>query len=237
MRPLKLLAVSGVSLSGRYAVAEITATVDKLDPSDGIPMPPPNLVIVDLAIDVTPDDAFAAMGINADAYGGAELQYARDPNGIVIPTAPGIENRFVTFFSRPRLRDGNGRFGPAGEIAVTGGYYGGPGATFNATNVNAVSFVTIYEPGRDGYVLRLALNLSSVTDPAFRVDSPNIVVAASPPQGSTVLLETSYPGHHGVGVYSQNNLDAFLDFGVYGIPEPASGVLLLILAGAALRRR
>lgn len=101
------LAILLVTISTAFARAEITATADKLDPSDGLPMPPANIVVADVAVSVTADDVWYATGLRGETHNGARFVYAHDPNGVVLPTAPGTDNRFVTFFSRPRDRDAN----------------------------------------------------------------------------------------------------------------------------------
>lgn len=227
----------------KSALASITVQVDKLDASDGLPMPPANVVIIDCAVEPSNNDAFSSIGFRAVAANGARLEYARDPNGAVIPTAPGTENRFVTFFSRPRTRNGDGRFGASASLFLAGRYSGGVVATFLPSLADAALFDSPSpppgQPGPAGWVGRFALDLSNVTDPRFQADSTAIVIAESPPADSIPLLEFSTGvGLAGLLVGSANNDRAELDFGVYGIiPEPATAIWLLAIGGVVLRRR
>lgn len=235
-----LLAIIAIPRVGQ---SSITATVDKLDPSDGVPVPPPSMLIVDLSVDASDDDAFAGIGINAVTQNGAEFIYAygndpNEPNGGVLGSAPGAENRFVTFFSRPRPRDADGRFGPGAYVTTGSRYCGGASPLFVATQLNAVGMPLGYEQGRDGYILRIALDLSEVVDPAFQLDSDSIVVSTSPVSGAVTLLETSCGEFdHGVQVAGRSVNSVYFGFGIYGIPEPSAAVGILFIAGWLLRRR
>lgn len=224
------------------ALASITVQVDKLDASDGIPMPPANLVVIDIAAEPSSNDAFSGIGFWARTANGARLEYAHDPNGVV-PTAPGTENRFVTFFSRPRGRDADARFGAGASLLVAGRYYGGTVAEFTPFSANAALFIAPGpppgQPGPAGWVGRFVLDLSTVTDPQFQTDSSAIVIAETPPANSVLLLELSTPAlAPGLLVTSANNDRAELNFGVYGIiPEPATPACFLIFGSVLLRRR
>lgn len=237
-----VLAVIGTVPS---VLGSITAIVDKLDPSDGIPLPPPSMLIVDVSIDASDDDAFAGIGINAVTSSGAEFIYAygndpNEPNGGVLGSAPGAENRFVTFFSRPRPRDADGRFGPSAYVTTGSRYCGGAAPIFAATQLNAWGVPLGYETGRDGYVLRIALDLSEVVEPAFQLDSDSIVVSTSRLADAFTILETSCSGSFADGVevstQSPTGIISF-GFGIYGIPEPGTGIGILIVATWLHRRR
>lgn len=230
-------AVMAIALVATAANADIVVNVDKLDASDGLPMPSPNLVVVDVSVDVTSFDAWSSTGIFGYADNGARLAYAYDPNGVV-PTAPGVNNRFVTFFSRPRERDANARFGANGAVVLSSALYGLL-PVFLPTEVNAVVYGSVHEFGRDGYVLRVALDLSEVSDPRFRLDSDNIVVSTTQLSGAVALFETFSPTgfDHGLLVTNFYSTELFSGFGIYGIPEPASGILLVVGAVWLLRRR
>src|SRR5262249_1973372 len=111
-------------LSMAPASASIDVTIDKLDIGDGVPLPPANLVVVDLYVAVSPDDAWTASQLHGETSNGATLVYAHDPNlpEYILLTAPGTDQRFVTFFSAPRGRDANGRFTSSGMVQVVGNY-------------------------------------------------------------------------------------------------------------------
>lgn len=238
---LRSLAAAIVAIPS--ALGSITAVVDKLDPSDGIPMPTPSILIIDVFVDASDEDYFSAIGINAVTQNGAEFIYAygndpNEPNGGVLGSAPGAENRFVTFFSRPRPRDADGRFGPGAFVNTENRYCGGASSILSATQLNAVGFPFTYELGRDGYVSRLALDLSGVIDPAFQLDSDSIVVSTTPMPDALPILETNCSGifADGVQVAGRSVDSVYFGFGIYGIPEPATA-LGIILAAACLHRR
>lgn len=100
--------------------------------------------------------------------------------------------------------------------------------------LDAAGVALTNEFDNDGYVLRIAIDLSAVSDPAFRVDSDAIVVAASAPPNSITLFEPIL-GLPRIGVFSRNNDEFDAGFGIYGIiPEPSSA--FLIVAGLGLIR-
>lgn len=217
-----------------YAVSGATADLawhaDKLDPADGIPMPPPNLAIIDVGVEIDATDYFFSEGIRATLPTGGRLLYAYDENGNVLSTAPGSNSRFVTFASKPRQRNADGRFGAGAGIGVQGRWctFGEiPWFFDNQIEASWAGPDTVL--GRDGYVMRIAIDLSQVQDERFRVDSDNIVVATQQPQDSIVIFETNCSQHDG-GFYVYSNIDNnWGNFGVYGvIPEPSTLSLLLI---------
>lgn len=226
-----------LSCAAPSSVASIIATIDKLDPSDGFPMPPSSVVVIDISVTVSADDAWSGLGIAGFALGGTRLLYAYDPNDAhPLHSAPGAENRFVTFFSRPRARDGGGRFGTGAYVDAIGSYYLGIVPVLEPLRVDIWVRRLPYEEGRSGYVGRIALDLSQVNDPRFRNDSPDIIVAAEPPPDSVTLLQTfADSNHHGLLIASEDGATGFYGFGVYGIPEPSAW--LLIVAGAMYSRR
>lgn len=238
MTAIRFCVWPAVFLAAQVATADISVSVDKLDPSDGIPMPPPDLVVIDVAIDVSDADAFAGIGVHAVTSNGARVEYAYDPNGTVITSAPGAGSRFVTFFSRPRQRDADSRFESGAAVGTSGRYCGGAVSVFTDTQVNAVGLPLGYETSRDGYVLRIAMNLSQVSDPTFQLDSENIVVSTVRIPGALTLLETECTDFSdGVQVASRFGDNAYIGLGVYGIPEPATAVGLFLAGSVLLRRR
>lgn len=217
------------------AAASITPTLDKLDASDGIPLPPSHLVVIDLQVEVTADDAWAATGIYGEPANGVRIAFAQDPNsGGPLFTAPGADNRFVTFFSKPRDRDAANRFGTGAAILPLG-YSGPPIPRLRPTLVDVGAAEMTQGPlGRSGYVARVALDLSWADNPAFRQDSTNIVVALTAPSNSVPLFRSQYL-NIGTFVASRNNFSRAFNWGVYGIiPEPAT-LALAWLISAALR--
>ena len=184
-----------VTCCGPPSSGDIGVSVDKLDPSDGAGIPPSHLVVVDIAIEVTPDLIWNTLGMAGYTFGGGRFEYAHDPNtGDVLYTNPGTENRFVTFFSRPRPRNGDGRFGPNAAVQVGGSYCHGAVARFWETEIDANVGSIGAEPDRDGYVGRIVIDMSGFFDPRFRVDSDNIIIATEQPPGSELIFNTNCLG-------------------------------------------
>lgn len=234
-----LLLAFWLSITG-FARADITMMVDKVDPTDGVTLPPPHLAVIDVGVSLTDADAYQSLGVRAVPRNGAGLEYLRDPNGVAIPTAPGGEFRFVTFFSRPRPRDEDSRFGTGATVTIVASYTSGPAPVFLPGELNAALWVQppFWQPGVDGWVGRIVIDLSDVVDPLFRTDSASIVIASSQPPNSIPLLEISAPAQPGLIVHSTANDHDEITFGVYGIiPEPTTSLGLLIVAGVLLRRR
>src|SRR5262249_13580307 len=104
--------------------ASVGVTVDLLDPSDGISLPPvgSGIACVDVMVDVTEGDSWTVGAARGVAMSGATLRYAYDPNSMLdLLVNPGASNRFSTFISRPRPRDGDGRYSN-GAAAMAGRY-------------------------------------------------------------------------------------------------------------------
>lgn len=236
-----LLACASLALPGTRA--SISVSIDKLDASDGFPIPPSNLVAVDIGVTLTADDAFFGVGIRGLPANGAQIHYGYDPNsGTLLRSAPGTNNRFVTFFSQPRPRNNDNRFDGRGYISAGNSFCGGnPTPDFTPAELNAFAESPVAPDGLSGYVLRVVIDLSAVDDPAFRQDSENIVVAAEPPPDSVTLFQSVCPDFgDGVMVASEDDLidPTYFDFGIYGvIPEPSTGCLLAVSALMIIWRR
>lgn len=79
-----------------------TILIDLVDPSDPVLQPPPGIVVVDVAADTAANDEWVAAGLRGQTAAGVRLVYAEggDPNDpFAIYTRPGVDQRFVTFFS------------------------------------------------------------------------------------------------------------------------------------------
>lgn len=217
---------------------DIFVSVDKLDSFDGIPLPPANLIAIDVRVDVTDGDRWLAAGIVATPANGAVLHYDHDPNGDPLMTAPGLDHRFTTFVGRPRGRNDDDRFLPDSAAYIAGRFHGGPpGPGFEPDQLD-VAFTEPPPPPPplgSGYIARLMLDLSAVNDPMFRVDSPNIVLALSPPPGGVPLLEAIRAQNGATNVVTFDNDSVWLDWGVYAIPEPSA--MCLVIGAMALVRR
>ena len=222
------------------ATAQIQVFADKLDSSDGLVMPPPHIVVVDFSIDVSASpETFVGEGIAAGLPTGGRLVYAHDDQGNVLITAPGTANRFVTFGSKPRARDADARFGLGAGIAPEGRYcHFGEIPILLPDLIDVVMAGVETTDGRDGYIMRVAIDLSGVLDPQFQQDSDRIVVASEPPPNSYTIFETRCDVYDG-GYYVQGRIDTvFTDFGVYGIiPEPSAALGSLAGALVFARRR
>src|SRR5262245_19723949 len=116
-----LVATIAAAWMSAVAAASLGLTVDIYGPGDGAtPQPDPRLVVVDILVAANPDNLiWTVSGIRVQTFNAATLVYAHDPNtGAIVPTNQGTANRFTTSFSRPRPRDGNGRFTDSGAAAV-----------------------------------------------------------------------------------------------------------------------
>src|SRR5262245_65497576 len=95
-------------------MAQVSLSVDLLTPGDAGFGTPPGMACVDVFVDVADSDHWVAGGIRGRAYNGAHLLYARpdDPNTPQPDqvTNPGTNNRFTTFVTKPRSRNGDGRY-------------------------------------------------------------------------------------------------------------------------------
>lgn len=213
------------------AQASINLIADKLDAEDGAMMPPGNIVVVDVFVDVSSGDAWEESDLLGLTYNsGARLVYPVDPNFPLRITAPGPDQRFVTFVSTPQPRDSDDRFGAAGETFIAGVYCGGGANPRLEVSLVNVSYALLHpqpQIGVDGYVARIAMDLSQVVDPRFRVDSERIVVAPSQPPGSVRLFETRGCGGDTAGMVAGSWFGGYpvsIDFGIYGIPAACPGL-------------
>jgi hypothetical protein len=99
-------------------LADLRATVDLLDPSDGGPQPPAGVLVIDVLVDVDAGDAWLLGAVAASTVGGSTIIYGdADPNNPLVN--PGATNPFVTCVSVPLPRFGPGRFN-ACRAAVIG---------------------------------------------------------------------------------------------------------------------
>lgn len=226
--------------------ADVSLSLDILDASDPGGPSPAGLLVVDAAVDVSADRFLAAAGIVARSQNGASFVYSSsDPNTPFLP--PGAGQRFVTFGSAPYGRDDAARFAPAGTpeqptIVVGTAWSGGvPQGYFRSSIVNTVWFSAPWSDhllGRDGYVLRLVLDISGVALPgADDIANYRIFRIGDEPPGYSPVLLSEYPGEPG-GIELQTGFDfevARIDWGVY-VPEP-SGWLVLMLVSCCRRFR
>src|SRR5262245_51082561 len=163
--------LAGVGFLAAPSPAQIlSATVDILSPGDeGYDGIPPNLLVLDIFVDVAETDVWTAAGMAMSSFHGATFVYfdtdLNTPGTQPGLTNPGLENRFTTSWSKPRARNANARFENAG--AAIAGAYSNLGAmptmipTFLDGVYYAYPFETPGSPSRDGYIARIALDLSA----------------------------------------------------------------------------
>lgn len=248
-RTAVLVAVAYLCVARSYAIPSVS--LDILSEGDPGYPPPPGLVIVDVFVDVDDTDYFMAGAISAVAINGAQFRYNPDPNSTPF-LPPGTGERFVTFGSAAYGRNSNARFAPAGtlqqqSIILTTGYIPGtPAPNLQHYAVNTVFLVTplpgnpddpAVPRGRDGYVMRLALDISDVDlpggdDPARYAIFP---IGAAPAGFQPVILSQGDPVSPGVAVTTRESSGLFgTRWGLY-VPEPQS--LLLFGMGFWIFRR
>jgi PEP-CTERM motif-containing protein len=239
----RFLATAAAVAAASVAMADQTLSVDIYGAGDGTTLEnDPTLIVVDVLTDVSTGDSWTAGGFRGVASGGASLVYALDPNTQQPDlTDPGTNNRFVTFFNKPRGRDLNGRFTNGGAEAAGRYCPTGPTATTELTEVNVAFFAsppeTIGSPTVDGAMFRAAIRL-----PAGILDNQVAIwVGNDPPPTHPNILFRSFcdnPGQGGsVGATFDNPTVLGGNWGLSAIPEPASLALLALGGLLAIRRR
>lgn len=189
--------VTVTALVARNVAGQAVVSVDTVDPSDGISQPPPGVVAFDVLVDIAPTDTWTAAGLVSWTFEGARFRYnyvPLDPNepDWLYPDliAPGVENRFVTFASRPRIRDADARFLDEGVAAAGQACMQPPFVLAQPTMLDIAWFRTPpagpETPSFDGAIFRVALDVAAACVPG------DIVVAYDqpPPGWSPILLST-----------------------------------------------
>src|SRR5262245_844665 len=168
MRATFVSALLGIVAATTHA--QITsATVDILSPGDeGYEGIPPNLLVLDIFVDVAETDVWTAAGTAMLSYHGARFVYfdwdANTPGTQPGLINPGLDNGYTTAFSKPRARDADERFENAGA-AIAGAYSNaGASPTMLPHFLDGTYFAyppeTSTSPSVDGYIARIALDLS-----------------------------------------------------------------------------
>lgn len=249
----RFLAVAMLAVGGIAQGQVVSASFDVLDGADPGAPTPFGVIVIDCFVDVSnvPGSAWTAAGIRVVTRNGATLRYQLvDEDGDL--NTPGLapnlintgsgNDRFVTSISRPRARNGAGRFDSAG--AATAGDYdpAGPNpATASETELNVAFFasppMSASDIGVDGYVARIAINA-----PAGANANTVVLGGPTPPAGFGILLaaivgaDDGAPAPGWVNVTYNAPTPTGGDSYLWWVPEPSSWMLLAVGA-LAIRRR
>ena len=237
-------ATAAAMAASAMALAQ-TATVDLLNPAETSGTIPANTRIVDVFCDVSSTDVWTAAGIRALTENGATIIYF-DGDLNTPGMQPGLfnggtANKFTTMLSKPRNRDGAGRFTNAGAAAAGGYDPALPAPQTEANLLNVSYFASPPEssgsPSVDGYIARIAVDVSGVTGAPGDYAPWGAGPLASIPAGATVVLRSvglNQPG--GTATADFENLN-FTSWAMWFIPEPTPLALLALGCLAAIRRR
>jgi hypothetical protein len=232
---------------GSIAFGQGVVSVDLLEPWETTGTIPANTRIVDIYVDIASTDSWTTTGIRALTENGATINYWDSD-----PTTPGIQpglynggaaNKFLTSLSRPRPRDGGGRFNNAG-VEVAGAYdppESTPTTTPNELNVEyfASPPETADSPSVDGYIARISVDISATGLPDNYNGGWQVSRVGDIFPGASVVLR-SLPINAAVGTMS-TTFDApdptGLNWALWWIPEPSSAALLVLGGLVIVRRR
>lgn len=242
--PVASLAASSIAL------AQGTATVDLLTPSESPDPIPANTRIVDIFFDVASTDVWTAAGIRALTENGATLIYF-DNDLNTAGLQPGLfnggtANNFTTMLSKPRGRNVAGRFTNAGAAAA-GAFDGGASPVTTPGQLNVAYFASPPEssqsPAVDGYIARIAVDVSNVPPiPGADINDYDHWGAgpmADVPSNSRVVLRSNgvgQPGGTATATFDVPQLN-WSSWAMWYVPEPTSLALLTLGGLAAIRRR
>lgn len=196
-------------------------------------------VTADVFINVPDVDDYWTVGGIAGGPTSAGLQHHIhfDPNTEPYMTAPGNSTpqaEFATFVSLPRGQFSNARF-RGGRASIPGAYNPPlPDAVFSLSEIN-LAFLEFPPPANGdnvpdfGFIARVTLH----NTPALSGFATNDIVVSSTPLPGTLLAE------YEVASATRNHPSPLstLTFGFYAIPEPATVVMLILVAGLSTRRR
>jgi hypothetical protein len=232
-----------------FCFAQGVASVDLLNPEETTGTIPPNFRIVDVRVQVVFGDIWVAAGIRAATENGATINYF-DADANAAGVQPGLfnggtANKFYTMLSKVRGRDVNRRFTDA--YAAAAGAYDPQDASpvTDADLLNVAYFASPPEgkefPLRDGYIARISVDISGVTEiPGYPIDDyANWGAGPIVPPGALVVLR-SVPQTQQFGTviatFDVPELSG-LNWYLYYVPEPHSVALLTIGALFVLTRR
>jgi hypothetical protein len=228
----------------QHSSAQIVSTsLDILDASDEGGPTPEGVLVIDGFVDIGAPDLWTASGTLWQTYNGTTIIYHDGDAALpgVQPDVldPGSQNdRFVTVLSRPRGRNADARFDNGGAAISSNYDGGGPGAELSPTALNVAYFanppVTVGDPSVDGYVIRVALDIS-VPLAAFGASNADVFLSASriPDLPLLAAIEGFDDGNQAPGWVNATFIhptpigsNAY----VYLVPEPGSAVAFVLLA-------
>lgn len=248
---LKWSLAIGVFASSVLAQPVINISFDILDAADPGGPAPEGRLVVDVFVDVPTNDMFVSGLVRGFAQSGATFVYATSGLNTFFPPEGG--DRFTTFGSATYERDALARYSPAwtvgqpGIVPETGYSPPSPFAMFEPSFINVVYFVSpLVRPdvpdapvGRDGWTLRIALDISEVSiSGADDIANYHVFpLGQAPPNCEAVFV--SNPG---TGAAFGTNMTTFnqpqgvgRNWGVY-VPEPGSFVMFLIGIASCMRQ-
>lgn len=216
-----------------------TIGIDILDAHDPGGPSPAGALVIDVSLDIPETSEVTIGAIVGQTFNGARLVYRLDdPNSVFTP--PGTSHPFVSFACFGYERNEPARFEPLGTPMEPSAWAGGPyDGDVNLFLDQAIN--TLFGPspipnpsfGRDGFFLRLAFDISSVSIPGadnaanYRIFTPGeepagfLPVFVSAPQVYLSLPGTAFAIRHGSG-----EEQAGRDWGVY-VPEASIGLIWL----------
>jgi hypothetical protein len=232
------------------ASGDVVTSVDLVDPSDGLEMPPAGVVCVDVMVDLTtPGDEWTAGAMITTTSNGATFRYRQGVNGLPNLRNPNAGNPagnrtiFATSIGHPVERsDTVGRFSLA-DVGIAGGYsppYPTPPPT--PTSLDVAWFRT--PEGRvdiDGAVARVAINLpAGVTDDQLLLTPGTVTPPASHPVVLVSSIGDPEPGGHDPGTANASVMFpeiSGIDWVLSAVPEPGAITMMLVAAAWVVRRR
>lgn len=228
------------------APAQVRPSIELLSPGDeGFDGIPEHTRCVDVYVNAATTDVWTAAGIRVLTENGGMLRFAdgdtNTPGEQPALINPGLANRFVTSISKPRLRNGAARFQNAGA-AVAGAY--DPTGQFpiiTPGELNVAYFASPPEsagsPSVDGYIARIAVDISGTGLPSGYSGWGASIISAIPSGATVVLRSTGIDQPDGTVVVGFDPILIGINWALWWIPEPATTVIAILLAIQFRRER